>query len=125
MKPKIFSIYLSLVTLLLFHGNGFADPRYILKGTTIISYLFFVEKVVGGEQCKIDDNSFATGLQFVANQSTKLKIINQRDYVRRAEELAQKTRVIEETLDRQIQLWIDAKAWNRRSAEIERARALL
>jgi hypothetical protein len=40
-----------------------------------------------GEECRIDDKSLATPFQFVANQSTKLKIVTSDKLQRRFKEL--------------------------------------
>ena len=76
-----------LAALLLSHGNGVAEPSRFLKGVTIIGYWIAVEKTVFGEGCKIDQSSLATALQFVANQSTRLKVIPMKELDRRANEL--------------------------------------
>ena len=69
------ALCLCLMTLLFSHGSGIAQPRRLLKGITIISYSISLEKAVFGEGCRIDQSSLATALQFVANQSTKLKVM--------------------------------------------------
>jgi len=48
-----------------------------MKGVQIISYTVFLEPTVGGDQCKIDWDNLNTSLQFVANQSTTLKIVTE------------------------------------------------
>jgi hypothetical protein len=53
-------------------GNG---PNRHLKGINIIGYNLTVEKTLGGDQCKIDQDNLNTSIEFVANQSTKLKIV--------------------------------------------------
>jgi hypothetical protein len=90
MKPKVFSICLILVALLLFHGNSVANPKRALKGVAIVSYSAGSETLVGGELCKIDENGLATSLQFVANQSAKLKLLPQNEAFSRAVTLAEK-----------------------------------
>ena len=50
-------------------------PNPYLKGIKIISYSLLVEKTVGGEECNIDQKNLETSILFVANQSTKLKIV--------------------------------------------------
>jgi hypothetical protein len=68
------SLCLSLVAFLLSHGRGVAEPSRLLKGVTIIGYSIAVEETNFGTGCSIDENSLATVLRFVANQSTKLKV---------------------------------------------------
>jgi hypothetical protein len=50
-------------------------PRGYLKGINIISYELGVEKTVGGDECNIDEERLQTSVEFVANQTTKLKIV--------------------------------------------------
>jgi hypothetical protein len=69
---------------------------YILKGITIINYDVYVEETLDGDQCKTDVNSLETALQFVANQSTKLKIVTESEHHRRAKELNEITSRIQE-----------------------------
>ena len=88
---------LCLTALLLSHGSGVAKPSRLLKGITIIGYWVGVEKTVFGEGCSIDQSSLATALQFVANQSTKLKVIPSLEVDRRFEEhLAARDKVFKE-----------------------------
>jgi hypothetical protein len=58
-------------------------PDYVLKGMTVISYDLAIEKTVGGDQCTVNKDRLETALQFVANQSTKLKIMPDIEYSRR------------------------------------------
>jgi hypothetical protein len=62
-------------------GDG---PNDDLKGIKAISYKTAVEKTVGGDGCKINEDDLNTSLEFVANQSTNLKITQ---YSRRLGEL--------------------------------------
>jgi hypothetical protein len=62
------------------HNGAFAasdGPNPLMKGIQIISYMVFLEKTVGGDRCKIDWDNLNTSLQFVANQSTTLKIVTE------------------------------------------------
>jgi hypothetical protein len=65
-----------LCSLLVFatHSANAAGANDSLKGIKAISYTTAVEKTVGGDGCKIDNDNLNTSLQFVANQSTNLKI---------------------------------------------------
>ena len=89
LKPKFLWPFLCLPALLLIHNSATGEPRpsHTLKGITIIDYFVGVEKTLGGEQCKIDDGGLDIALQFVANQSTKLKIVTKRERERRGKEL--------------------------------------
>jgi hypothetical protein len=49
----------------------------LLKGIKLIAYQPIVEQIVGGDKCKIEADNLNTSLQFVANQSTTLKIISE------------------------------------------------
>jgi hypothetical protein len=102
MKPRFLSLSLCLMALLLFHDIGVARPRNLLKGIMIINYSFGAEKTVGGEQCKIDEDNFATSLQFVANQSAKLKIIAQSEQIRRGQELDAEADALRGRLEKQL-----------------------
>jgi len=62
-------------------------PKGYLKGINIISYDLGVEKTVGGDQCNIDKASLETSVEFVANQSTKLKIVPPDQKMKRTNEL--------------------------------------
>jgi hypothetical protein len=87
MKPRFLWLCLCLLALLFSHGSGSARPERLLKGVKIIRYKIIIEKTVGGEQCQIDLKGFSTALQFVASQSTKLKIITDDEQLRRMEKL--------------------------------------
>ena len=50
-------------------------PKGYLKGIKIISYKLDVQKTIGGNDCKIDQGNLNTSIEFIANQSTKLKIV--------------------------------------------------
>jgi len=100
MPPKFLCVCLCFTSFLVFHGNGVADtdhPRTLLKGITIIKYYDYVEETAGGEQCKINYQNLTTSLQFVANQSTKLKIITEREHTKRSDELYSQARSLPST----------------------------
>lgn len=84
MMKKSALLCLCFLTLLLIHNSAVGRPLHILKGITIIHYSAGAEK---SEQCKIDFDSLNTALQFVANQSTKLKIVAVSEHIRRSHEL--------------------------------------
>ena len=67
-----------------FEGDG---PRTYLNGINEIFYSVYVEPTNGGDECKIDNEKLTTPLQFIANQSTKLHIIAEREYRQRVAEL--------------------------------------
>jgi hypothetical protein len=81
---KSAALCLCLLSLLLIHDSAVGRPWYILKGITIINYSAGAGK---SEQCKINYDSLVTALQFVANQSTKLKIVADTEQMRRGQEL--------------------------------------
>jgi hypothetical protein len=62
-------------------------PKGYLKGMNIISYDLGVEKTAGGDQCNIDKDNLNTSVEFVANQSTKLKIVPPDQKMKRIYEL--------------------------------------
>jgi hypothetical protein len=62
-------------------------PNGYLKGIKVISYDLGVEKTVGGNQCSIDQDNLNTSIEFVANQSTKLKIVPPDQKMKRTNEL--------------------------------------
>jgi hypothetical protein len=62
-------------------------PNPSLKGIKIIHYQLFVEKIVGGDDCKIDQANLNTSIEFVANQSTNLKIESNSQHVQHLNEL--------------------------------------
>src|SRR5215472_7450526 len=63
-------------------------PSRYMKGIKIIAYFpAYLEKTVGGDGCKIDEGNLNTSLQFVANQSTSLKIVTERERYERGDEL--------------------------------------
>jgi len=62
-------------------------PNAYLKGINIISYSLTVERTVGGNDCNIDREKLDTSLQFVANQSTTLKIVPYEQRMHRSSEL--------------------------------------
>src|SRR5262249_44409698 len=62
-------------------------PNQFLKGIKIISYSLLVEKTVGGNGCNIDQDNLNTSIQFVANQSTNLKIVPYEQRLDRSSEL--------------------------------------
>jgi hypothetical protein len=69
---------LSLCLLLFSQHSAMAAsdaPKGYLKGIKSISYDLGVEKTAGGNDCKIDQDILNTSIEFVANQSTKLKIV--------------------------------------------------
>jgi hypothetical protein len=68
-------------------GAAFAGPNYYLKGLKIISYSALFDKTVGGNECKIDLENLNTSLQFIANQSTGLRIVTQSE----SEQIKQET----------------------------------
>jgi hypothetical protein len=91
MRPKgrksAATLCLCITALLLSHGRGIAEPSRFLKGVTIITYTIIVEKTSFGEDCGVDQNSLAIALQFVANQSTRLKVMPTEEADRRFKEL--------------------------------------
>jgi hypothetical protein len=58
-----------------------------LKGIRTISYELGIEKTAGGDGCKIDRESLETSVEFVANQSTRLKIVPPDQKTKRVNEL--------------------------------------
>jgi hypothetical protein len=69
-------LWLSLLVFPLHSANAAMDgPNDYLKGIKIISYDIFVNPTIGGKGCSIDRDNLNTSVQFVANQSTKLKIV--------------------------------------------------
>jgi hypothetical protein len=76
-----------LCLLVLSTHSALAGPNSYLKGIKIISYDLGVEKTVGGDQCNIDKESLETSVEFVANQSTKLKIVPPDQKMKRINEL--------------------------------------
>lgn len=58
-----------------------------LKGITAIKYNALSEKTAGGDRCVIPRESLAIALEFVANQSTKLKLIPSIKHDSRSQEL--------------------------------------
>jgi len=62
-------------------------PNAYLKGINIICYSLTVERTVGGNDCNIDREKLDTSLQFVANQSTTLKIVPYEQRMHRSSEL--------------------------------------
>ena len=82
------TLCLSFTALLLFADSGSARPLYyVLKGITAINYDAASEKTVGGDRCTVDRESLTTAMRFVANQSTKLKIIPWDEHAERDKEL--------------------------------------
>jgi hypothetical protein len=65
-------------------GDGL---RAYLNGINEIFYSVYVEPTNGGDECKIDNEKLTSPLQFIANQSTKLHIIAEREYSTRVVEL--------------------------------------
>jgi len=100
MPPKFLGVCLCFTSFLAFHGNAIAatdHPRSLLKGIAIIKYYDYVESTVGGERCKINYQNLTTSLQFVANQSAKLKIITEREHATRRDELYSQVRSLPAT----------------------------
>jgi hypothetical protein len=60
---------------------------YYLKDIKTISYILDVKKTMGGDQCNIDEENLKTSIEFVANQSTKLKIVPPEQKDKRVNEL--------------------------------------
>jgi hypothetical protein len=86
-KILLLAMYCSLVS---FPAIATAQdhPSHYMKGIKIISYLpAYVEKTVGGDGCKINEENLNTSLQFVANQSTNLKIVTETERHERGNEL--------------------------------------
>jgi hypothetical protein len=74
-----------------FQSGAIADgPNNLMKGIKIIKYITGVEETVGGNGCKIDRQNLATSLQFVANQSTKLRIVTWDQQVKLEDDLRSK-----------------------------------
>jgi hypothetical protein len=67
-------------------------PSRLLKDIKIVSYQTFLEKTAGGNGCKIDEDNLNTSLQFIANQSTALKLITEREKAERESELHDRLR---------------------------------
>jgi hypothetical protein len=81
-------LWLSLLVFSAHSAIAAADgPNPYLKGIKIINYRLFVEKVLGGNDCKIDQGNLDNSIQFVANQSTNLKIESNSQHVRHLSEL--------------------------------------
>jgi hypothetical protein len=80
-----------LCSLLLFalqSANAASDgPKSILQGIKAITYYGYVEEGIFGDECKIDWDNLKTSLEFVANQSMNLKIVDTRQHNRRRDEL--------------------------------------
>jgi hypothetical protein len=68
-------------------GDG---PKRALQEIKAITYFEMVEPGIFGDGCKIDWDNLKTSLEFVANQSTNLKISQ---YSRRVDELISKAEV--------------------------------
>jgi len=81
-------LWLCLLVYLPYSAMAASDaPKGYLKGINIISYDLGVEKTAGGDQCNIDKQSLETSVEFVANQSTKLKIVPPDQKMKRTNEL--------------------------------------
>jgi hypothetical protein len=72
---------------LMLQNSANAKTSYLLKGIEVVKFMIVVEETVGGNGCKIDQEAMNTSLQFVANQSTKLKILTWKEYVKREDDL--------------------------------------
>jgi hypothetical protein len=62
----------------------------LMKGIKIIKYITGIEKTVGGNGCKIDQQNLNTSLEFLANQSTKLRIVTWDQQVKQTDDLRSK-----------------------------------
>ena len=57
------------------------QPNDLLKGVTIMQYESSVNDSSGDKICSVDWKAFNTSMAFVANQSTKLKLVSIRDHL--------------------------------------------
>jgi hypothetical protein len=79
--------WLSLVVLSAQSAMAQDRPNPNLKGINAIHYQLFIEKTVGGNDCKINQGDLNNSIEFVANQSTTLKIVSNSQYVQHLSEL--------------------------------------
>lgn len=107
---------LSFAGLAAFQSNAIAaadGPNYLLKGIKIISYRVLIEKTVGGEQCKINYNNLNASLKFIANQSTSLRIVTEREHIDRTTELFQKaTKLANGPNEKRVEAYKAAEDYN-------------
>jgi hypothetical protein len=81
-------LWSSLLAFPLHSASAAVDgPNDYLKGIKVISYSIYVEPTIGGDGCSIDRDNLNTSVQFVANQSTNLKIVTFDQRLRRSGEL--------------------------------------
>jgi hypothetical protein len=62
-------------------------PNGYLKGIKVIRYSILVDPTISGDGCSIDRDNLNTSVQFVANQSTNLKIMTYAQSRERTSEL--------------------------------------
>jgi hypothetical protein len=78
----------SLLIFPLHNANAAGDgPKRALQEIKAITYFEMVEPGIFGDGCKIDWDNLKTSLEFVANQSTNLKIVTDKQHSRRRDEL--------------------------------------
>jgi hypothetical protein len=62
-------------------------PNSLLKGLKIISYSSIFKKTFGSDDCVVDRQNLDTALQFMANQSSGLRMLTYSQAMKRADEL--------------------------------------
>ena len=76
-------------------------PNYLLKGIKIINYDVIVEPAAGGNGCNVDQNNLNTSIEFVANQSTNLKIVSSSQHAHRSDELMEQAKALHLSADKE------------------------
>ena len=79
-------ICLSMLAACPLEATAGGGPNFLLKGMDIVSYQAGIEPT-GAIVCKIENDRLDTALRFVANQSTKLKIVTQKEKLETSTEL--------------------------------------
>jgi hypothetical protein len=92
-RQALVRYWISLCLIVLFLTEGKAQiisgsgPNQYLKGITAITYTDYFEDQMTGPRCAIQRENWKIAVDFVANQSTTLKLINEKEYRTRHDEL--------------------------------------
>ncbi len=94
MRLTLIFTSLILVVLSLRSEAAIDGPNNLLKGLIIVSFDDNIETAKGNVQCKLDYNRLKAAVQFVANQSVKLKFVAFSDRIKQSGELFDKARAL-------------------------------
>jgi hypothetical protein len=106
-RLSFLSAFLLLMSMAVSVAQARNGPSPYLKGVTTMTYNGFMKDE---GRCKIDWKAWNTAIDFIANQSTKLKLMTDADYQKHFDELLDRNKEIDLLRTKTPSTWTDEEA---------------